>query len=60
MRSDGSKPMGGDRCVYGWWAIDVTSPPVAFEIMRIRILNIGVAISFLVFLFLMMGKRVNL
>jgi len=55
----GAKAMGGDRCVYGWWAIDVTSPLIASEIMGIRTLNRGVVNSFFVFLFLMKGKRVN-
>ena len=48
--------MGGDRCVYGWWAIDVTSSSIVSEIMMIRTLNIGVIIPF----FLMKGEKVNL
>jgi hypothetical protein len=36
MRGEWSKVMGGDRCVYGQWAIDVTSPLIASEIMRIK------------------------
>jgi len=37
--------------VYGRWAIDITSPPVASEIIGIRTLNRGVIIPFFVFLF---------
>jgi len=51
--------MGGNRCVYGRWAIDVTSPPIASEIMGIRTLNKEVVILFFVF-FLMKDKTVNL
>jgi hypothetical protein len=56
MRGDESKVMGGDRCVYGLWAIDVTSPLIAFEIMGInKTLNRGVVIPFFAFLFFNKG-----
>jgi len=32
MKDDDSKVIGGDRCVYGRWAICVTSPSIVFEI----------------------------
>jgi hypothetical protein len=32
MEGDDSKAMEGDRCVYGRWAIYITSSLIAFEI----------------------------
>ena len=46
-----SEVIGGDRCVYGRWAINVTSPHIASEIMGIGTLNRGVSIPFFLFLF---------
>jgi hypothetical protein len=51
MESDERQWEQGDRCVYGRWAIDVTSPPVASEIMGIRTLNRGVVIPFFSYFF---------
>ena len=51
IRGVGSKAMGGDRYVYGRWAIDVTSSPIASKITGIRILNRGVIILFSYFFF---------
>ena len=51
--------MEGDRCVYGRWAIYITSPLIVSEIERIRTPNRRVVISFLQLFFLIKGKRVN-
>jgi hypothetical protein len=57
MRGDKSKAMGDDKCVYGKWAICVTSPLIASEIEGIRTPNRGLIIPFFVVIFLIKGKR---